>query len=118
MRIDKTQLHQVLWNLCENALRYAKSSPRIVFEAGVNDTNGRPFLDVVDSGEGLDANIADRLFEPFATSENTGTGLGLYIARELCESNQASLHLVSHDAGCRFRLTFAHPDRQQRVGDI
>jgi two-component system, NtrC family, sensor histidine kinase PilS len=118
VRIDKTQLHQVLWNLCENALRYAKSSPRIVFEAGVNDTNGRPFLDVVDSGEGLDANIADRLFEPFATSENTGTGLGLYIARELCESNQASLHLVSHDAGCRFRLTFAHPDRQQRVGDI
>ena len=118
VRMDKSQLHQVLWNLCENGLRYAQSSPKLSFEAGVNASNDRPFLDLVDSGAGLDAGIADRLFEPFATTENEGTGLGLYIAREMCESNQASLQLVTHDTGCRFRITFAHPNRQQRAGEL
>ncbi len=118
VRMDKTQLHQVLWNLCENGLRYAAGRPRLRFDIGINDSNGRPFIDVADSGPGLDAAIADRLFEPFATTESEGTGLGLYIARELCESNQASLQLVERDAGCRFRITFAHPDRQQRVGEL
>ena len=116
--MDKSQLHQVLWNLCENGLRYSDSAPRLTFEAGLNETNGRPFLDVVDSGPGLDNTIADRLFEPFATGDAQGTGLGLYIARELCESNQASLRLESRDRGCRFRITFAHPEKHQRFGDV
>lgn len=118
IRMDKSQLHQVLWNLCENGLRYARQRPRLVFESGINSGNGRPYLDIVDSGPGLDAAIADRLFEPFATSEAQGTGLGLYIARELCEANQAALQLVGREPGCRFRLLFAHPDRQQRIGDL
>ncbi len=117
VKMDKTQLHQVLWNLAENGLRYAQHSPRLVFEAGIIETNGRPFLDVIDTGPGLDQTIADRLFEPFTTSESSGTGLGLYIARELCESNQASLQLAGREGGCRFRIVFAHPSRQQRIGD-
>lgn len=117
VRMDKGQLHQVLWNLAENGLRYGRLAPRLVFEGGIIESNGRPFLDIVDSGPGLDQSIADRLFEPFATSESSGTGLGLYIARELCESNQASLHLVGREGGCRFRIVFAHPNRQQRIGE-
>ncbi len=116
--MDKSQLHQVLWNLCENGLRYSHAAPRLIFEAGLAETNGRPFLDVVDCGPGLDNTIAERLFEPFATGEAQGTGLGLYIARELCESNQASLRLESRDGGCRFRITFAHPEKHQRFGDV
>ena len=118
VRMDKTQLHQVLWNLSENALRYAREQPRLLFEAGINTSNGRPFIDLQDSGPGLDPGIADRLFEPFATSEAEGTGLGLYIAREMCESNQASLQLVPRTGGCRFRITFTHPNRQQRTGEL
>jgi two-component system, NtrC family, sensor histidine kinase PilS len=118
VKMDKSQLHQVLWNLCENGLRYATRAPLLSFEGGVNAVNGRPFLDVIDSGPGLDQGIADRLFEPFATSEASGTGLGLYIARELCESNQASLLLAGREGGCRFRIVFAHPSRQQRIGDV
>lgn len=117
VRMDKGQLQQVMWNLCENGLRYARSAPRLRFVVAVAD-NGRPCIDVVDSGPGLDPRIADRLFEPFATSEPTGTGLGLYIARELCESNQATLQFVPDAAGCRFRVTFAHPNRQQRTVDL
>ena len=108
----------MLWNLCENAMRYARSEPFITFTLGVDRSNGRPFIEVADSGEGLSPEIADRLFEPFATSESAGTGLGLYIAREMCDSNQASLQLTSYQDGCRFQVTFAHPDRQQRIGEL
>lgn len=118
VRMDKSQLQQVFWNLCENALRYAEENPRIEFTFDVNQDNGRPFADIRDSGPGLQDGVAERLFEPFVTSESEGTGLGLYIARELCESNQASLQLLSHNNGCRFRITFAHPERQQRTGEI
>ena len=116
--MDKSQLHQVLWNLCENGLRYGRRAPRLTFTVGVNETNGRPFLDILDSGPGLDDFVAERLFEPFATSEASGTGLGLYIARELCESNQASLQLLERTHGCCFRIVFAHPARQQRIGGV
>ncbi len=118
VKIDKSQLHQVLWNLSENGLRYATRAPLLGFEAGIIESNGRPFLEVFDSGPGLNDAIADRLFEPFATTESSGTGLGLYIARELCESNQASLQLVERQQGCRFRIVFAHPGRQQRIGEV
>lgn len=118
VKIDKSQLQQVLWNLSENGLRYAGQAPRLVFEAGIIESNGWPFLDVLDSGPGLSDAIADRLFEPFATTESSGTGLGLYIARELCESNQASLQLIERQRGCRFRIVFAHPGRQQRIGKV
>ena len=118
VKIDKTQLHQVLWNLSENGLRYSRTAPRLTFIGGIIEGNGRPFLDLQDSGPGLDEQVADLLFEPFVTSEVSGTGLGLYIARELCESNQAALTLVEHRQGCRFRIVFAHPGRQQRIGGV
>ena len=52
------------------------------------------------------------VFEPFFTTDKTGTGLGLYLARELCEANQAHLSLVEDNKpGCCFRITFAHPGR-------
>ena len=118
IRMDKSQLRQVLWNLSENGLRYATGTPLLSFAAGLIESNGRPFLEIFDSGPGLSDAIADRLFEPFATTESQGTGLGLYIARELCESNQASLQLIARQPGCRFRIMFAHPGRQQRIGEV
>ena len=108
----------MLWNLSENGLRYATRAPLLGYASGIIESNGRPFLEVLDSGPGLNDTIADRLFEPFATTESNGTGLGLYIARELCESNQASLQLVERQPGCRFRIVFAHPGRQQRIGEV
>ncbi|TDJ64475.1 MAG: HAMP domain-containing histidine kinase [Proteobacteria bacterium] len=114
VRIDKSQLHQVLWNLCENALRYSRQRPLLSFVCGQTPGASRPYIDIVDSGPGMSDKVAAQVFEPFYTGEALGTGLGLYIARELCESNQASLILMAHDQhGCRFRITFAHPDRQQ-----
>ncbi len=117
VRMDKGQLHQVLWNLCENALRYSALQPLLSFTCGRAAGSSRPFVDIVDSGPGMSDKVAEQVFEPFYTGETSGTGLGLYIARELCEANQASLILMDHDErGCRFRINFAHPDRQQPTG--
>jgi len=114
VRMDTGQLHQVLWNLCENALRYSTTRPLLKFVCGRAAGSLRPYVDITDSGPGMSEKVAEQVFEPFYTGEATGTGLGLYIARELCEANQASLVLMEHDkTGCRFRINFAHPDRQQ-----
>ncbi len=114
VRMDRGQCRQVLWNLCENALRYSRGSPLIEMRAGIDERSGRPFLDVADHGTGIPAEFVERVFEPFATTEAKGTGLGLYIANELCEANQASLRLEANTpGGCRFRINFAHPARQQ-----
>lgn len=113
VRMDASQLHQVLWNLCENGLRYSKGMPLLELHYGIRKETERPYVDVIDRGTGISEEIAEQLFEPFVTTEPKGTGLGLYIARELCESNQASLSLYSNtDTGCCFRISFAHPGRQ------
>ncbi len=117
VRMDPAQLQQVLWNLCENALRYSQGTPALELTAGVRSLNDRPYLDVIDHGCGIPAEIEDRIFEPFVSHNSTkGTGLGLFIASELCECNQAVLSLHANTtSGCTFRISFAHPDRQQWI---
>ena len=61
-------------------------------------------LSVIDSGPGVPAPVQGQLFEPFFTTEAKGTGLGLYLARELCAANRASLEYVSNAAGAHFRI--------------
>jgi two-component system, NtrC family, sensor histidine kinase PilS len=113
---DPGQLQQVLWNLCDNAIRYSKTMPLVELQCGIRAESERPYLDVVDHGAGINDEIAKHLFEPFVTSETSGTGLGLFIARELCEANQASLALYSNtEQGCRFRISFPHPDKHHVV---
>jgi two-component system sensor histidine kinase PilS (NtrC family) len=114
VRIDRNQLHQILWNLVENALRYGRSKPLVTLTCAILPQSDRPCLDVGDTGPGMPLDVAEHVFEPFFTSETEGTGLGLYIARELAEANQALLTLHAHgQEGCCFRLSFAHPDRRQ-----
>ena len=113
VRVDPSQLHQVLSNLCENAVRHGGVDSRIRLEAGISSESQRPFLDVSDDGPGVPQEAVEKIFEPFFTTRQDGTGLGLYIARELCEGNQASLSLVPSTSGCRFRITFSDPRRQE-----
>ncbi|NNF67932.1 MAG: PAS domain-containing protein, partial [Gammaproteobacteria bacterium] len=115
VRFDPSHLHQVMWNLCENALRYASSPdnlPTLELHSGRLNTSGRPFLEVIDSGPGISEELADKIFEPFFTAAHDGTGLGLFIARELCECNYARLrYLRRQNGGSRFQLVFADPKR-------
>jgi two-component system, NtrC family, sensor histidine kinase PilS len=112
-RMDPGQLNQILWNLCENGMRYSKSEPLLVLDCVVRDDSGRPYIDITDHGSGISADIEENLFEPFFTTSSKGAGLGLYIARELCEANQATLNLHANSKdGCSFRINFSHPEKQ------
>ncbi len=107
--MDISQLHQVLWNLSQNACRYSKGKIKIQYQCGIHDLTNRVYIDVIDSGPGIEKEKEQHLFEPFYTTEKEGTGLGLYISRELCEMNQATLSLTeSSEQGCRFRIQFPH----------
>lgn len=104
--VDPSQLKQILENLCSNALKYGKTShaaPEIV--VGRDESDGRPSIDVLDYGDPIDGAVAEQIFEPFFTTSRSGTGLGLYIARELAELNQARLEYRPADGGSRFRIS-------------
>ncbi|WP_425055772.1 two-component system sensor histidine kinase NtrB [Pseudomonas abyssi] len=114
-RIDPNQLTQVVNNLCHNALRYSgePGTPRTIYlRLYLHPDTQLPTLEVIDHGPGVASEHVGHIFEPFYTTENSGTGLGLYISRELCESNQARLECDSVEPhGCCMRITFAHPKR-------
>jgi len=115
IRVDPNQLNQALTNLVENGIRYSKENdagPKVRLEGGIERTSERPYLNILDYGPGVSAEQEQKLFQPFSTTASEGTGLGLYLSRELCESNQAQLSYTKQDtAGSCFRILFAHPDR-------
>ena len=120
VRMDRGHLQQVLWNLCDNAVKYASETGGIMVEiqAGRMQGRGRPYIEVLDSGLGVDDTTADQIFEPFFTARSGGTGLGLYISRELCELNRATLvYLDRPGGGSIFRIVFADPERWDKQDD-
>ena len=115
VRMDPSHLRQILWNLCDNAVKYASETGGILveLEAGRTVQQGRPYLEVLDRGHGVDPATLDKIFEPFFTDKHGGTGLGLYISKELCELNRAVLSAQPRPGGGSvFRIVFADPGRQ------
>jgi two-component system sensor histidine kinase PilS (NtrC family) len=114
VRADPSQLRQIAWNLCENALKHGvQESPTQAVELryGRMTQTARPFLEIADRGPGVPAEHAERIFEPFF-SGGRGTGLGLFLARELAQANGATLlHEARTGGGSIFRLVFADPRR-------
>ncbi len=93
---DRNHLNQILWNLLDNAIRHASGAPGSVrLSAVADETRGMVELHVIDDGEGVPEAVRAQIFEPFFTTHHLGTGLGLFIARELCEANGASLELAA-----------------------
>ncbi len=106
-RFDSGHFEQVLWNLCRNALRYSQKQTGSVRLRALTSDDGRTVLEVSDDGPGVPPDAVQKLFEPFFTTDAGGTGLGLYIARELCEANGAMIeYRRAPDGGASFRITF------------
>jgi two-component system sensor histidine kinase PilS (NtrC family) len=103
VEFDRVHLNQVLWNLARNAWRHSRQASGSVrlqlLRQGV-----RLELHVIDDGPGVPRNLIGQLFEPFFTTYSAGTGLGLYIARELCAANGAALDYIDRGAGADFRV--------------
>ena len=113
IQFDPTHLHQVMWNLCRNAEKYAKDD---VTELHIDIQGNHPrhtrdiMLNIIDNGKGVPDRNIERLFEPFFTTSTgeEGTGLGLFMARELCLSNGATLEYVKlPSSGSCFRIVFS-----------
>ena len=97
-----------MWNLCRNALRYSqRKAGSISIEVRSSLAANGLELSVSDDGPGVPEAIRPHLFEPFFTTAASGTGLGLYIAREICDANNATLEYVEDEgAGARFMIVF------------
>ncbi len=111
--MDPQHLQQVATVLVQNALTYGRmpDEPARVTLVVHNGEEGEPLLDVVDRGPGIPPSVIEQLFEPFYTTSEHGTGLGLYIARQLCEANQASLsHIPLPAGGSCFRIALARTE--------
>jgi two-component system sensor histidine kinase PilS (NtrC family) len=97
------QLHQVLWNLVMNALRYSTRGQGAV-RLEVRLPGDGVELHVIDNGPGIPGELREQIFDPFFTTSVRGTGLGLHIARELCEANSVRLFLGTEGPGGHFIL--------------
>jgi Signal transduction histidine kinase len=117
---DPQQLQQVMWNLVQNALRYGRlpGEPARVMVIVRNGEHGEPILEVTDRGPGIAPKVAAQIFEPFYTTHEYGTGLGLYLARQMAEANQASLEYVRvAGGGSCFRLLLTPPQMNRLAGE-
>jgi two-component system sensor histidine kinase PilS (NtrC family) len=114
VRVDTTHLWQVMDNLCDNAERHARPTHGEL-RVGLRlerDEAGDWHIDVCDNGSPIDAADRDTLFEPFFTTHSQGTGLGLFVSRELALANRGELTLLVADdsQGNCFRLTLPGVD--------
>ncbi|KKN45843.1 hypothetical protein LCGC14_0678990 [marine sediment metagenome] len=107
--MDPEQLYQVLWNLLDNAWFYSTKDTASARITLVMVQHGNElFLDVFDNGPGVADDVLPHLFEPFHSLRKGGTGLGLYLARELCQANGARLNYIKEaDSSGHFRISFA-----------
>jgi two-component system sensor histidine kinase PilS (NtrC family) len=102
---DRSHLNQVMWNLSRNAVRHCKRKAGSISIIVSRDSGEGPVrVDVIDDGPGVPASLRSQLFEPFFTTAKGGTGLGLYIAREVCQANRARLEYVATERGARFSV--------------
>jgi len=103
---DENHLHQILWNLCQNAWRHGRGMQgSVCLRVYRQESLDQIHIEVRDDGVGVTEAQAAQLFEPFYTTVPTGTGLGLYLAREISEANGATLRYVGNEPGGVFRLS-------------
>ena len=113
---DASQLQQVLTNLLTNALRHSYKATGLAWasiEFALQKDLSLPAVRIFDRGPGVSEADGEKIFEPFYTTEKSGSGLGLYIARGLCEINFATLSYIynRHSRGY-FQILFSDPAKQ------
>jgi len=105
---DAEHLDQVLWNLCSNARLHNDDVELTITIKCWQAHNGTVVIDVMDDGNGISDIDRENLFEPFYSTHHAGTGLGLFIIRELCDLNKAHIECLKQDVGAHFRIILSN----------
>ncbi len=112
---DQGQLEQVLVILCDNAMQYGRDQQgKVHITISVKHQGKSILLTVCDTGVGIPAELRNDVFEPFFTTGITGNGMGLFIAKDLCEINRTRLSLLEIERGCCFAITF-NPNHEMQL---
>lgn len=118
VEFDPANLKQVLTNVIENGLRFSEAetgSAEVNLNLGSHRNNRGYFLDIMDRGPGISRDVVQQIFNPFFTTGSGGIGLGLYVAKELCEVNFAAIHYLYPEAESDkglFRVSFRDVEEQ------
>ncbi|HEY9050342.1 MAG TPA: ATP-binding protein [Gammaproteobacteria bacterium] len=110
IQFDSSHLYQVLNNLCSNAISHSnKPVDQVIIKllGGLDLKQGQPYLNIIDNGSGINPELAEQIFEPFFTTDSKGTGLGLFISKEIIENNRARIRYIDQNGdGSCFRIHF------------
>ena len=110
LTFDPQQLSQVINALVDNAVKHQPEKGErlvITIAGGLDNTTRDGYIEVIDNGRNIPADIIDKLFDPFFTTSNKGTGLGLYVVKELCDANNIRISYIPVSAGGNcFKLKF------------
>ncbi len=105
---DSSHLNQVMSNLCNNAITHNNRPLNVIkihIVYGYDKQFDQPFIEVNDNGPGIPAEIIEQIFDPFFTTSSKGTGLGLYVSKEIIESNRAKIRYIERSSsGSCFRI--------------
>ena len=120
--IDPTQLEQAVRNLMENALRHAAGDthqPTITLRLSPIRGHREMALDIIDDGPGIPLEKRSQIFEPFFSTHKQGSGLGLFLARQICDANQAPLEYVQiPNAGACFRILVRRSGQDDEIAQV
>jgi two-component system sensor histidine kinase PilS (NtrC family) len=107
---DSSHLYQVVNNLCSNIILHHDKNREDICIALVGDHDhqrDQPYLDIIDNGPGIDPDQVEQIFDPFFTTNSRGTGLGLFISKEIIESNRGKIRYIENNrTGSCFRIYF------------
>jgi two-component system, OmpR family, sensor histidine kinase VicK len=105
---DKLRLYQVIANLLSNAIKFTEEG-NVSISLNVNSNNEELMIAVADEGTGIDPAIKPRLFTKFATRSDIGTGLGLYISKNIVEAHGGEMWAENNSDGKGARFSFTLP---------
>jgi len=105
---DKNRINQVISNLLSNAINFTKSGNiTITLEQDISDD--KIFIYVRDTGQGIDPNISQKLFTKFTTKSKSGTGLGLYISKNIVDAHGGRIWAKNNEDGKGTTFSFSLP---------
>jgi signal transduction histidine kinase len=105
---DKARIHQVIVNLLNNSVKFTKKGTIFVLAEKKGDT-GKVAVSVIDSGTGIHPEVQPRLFGKFVTKSQTGTGLGLFISKNIVEAHGGEISGKNNNDGAGSTFTFTLP---------